>query len=186
MEYDIIIIGGGHAGCEASLAAARLGSKTLLLAISLDSIAMMPCNPSIGGTSKGHIVREIDALGGEMGRNIDKTYLQSKMLNKSKGPAVYSLRAQADKARYASEMKKTLENTDNLYLNQAEVVKVNAENGKVTGVTTAANISYSAKAVIICTGTYLNARCLTGEEIMLIGPNGMKRSENMRKWTHTR
>ncbi|MDR1704639.1 MAG: tRNA uridine-5-carboxymethylaminomethyl(34) synthesis enzyme MnmG [Clostridiales bacterium] len=177
MDYDIIVIGGGHAGCEAALAAARLGSKTLLLAISLDSIAMMPCNPSIGGTSKGHLVREIDALGGEMGRNIDKTYIQSKMLNTAKGPAVYSLRAQADKARYSREMKRILENTDNLHIRQAEVTDLTVTGGAVTAVVTDMGIQYQAGAVIICTGTYLNARCLTGERITLTGPNGMKRSE---------
>lgn len=171
---DVAVIGGGHAGCEAALAAARLGMKTILFAISLDSIAMMPCNPSIGGTSKGHLVREIDALGGEMGKNIDKTYLQIKMLNTSKGPAVYSLRAQADKFRYKEEMKKTLEKQDNLLVRQNEVVRIDVKDGKVAGVETATGAYYPCKAAIICTGTYLNARCIHGEYQTLTGPNGMQ------------
>ena len=172
-EVDVIVVGGGHAGCEAALAAARRGHSTIIFAISLDSIAMMPCNPSIGGSSKGHLVREIDALGGEMGKNIDKTYLQTKMLNKGKGPAVYSLRAQADKERYHEEMKKVLENTENLYIKQGEVTKVLVEDGVVTGVETSSKAQYKAKAVILAAGTYLKARCLYGETIIQSGPNGL-------------
>ena len=148
-EADVIVVGAGHAGCEAALAPARMGLKTIVFAINLDSIAMMPCNPSIGGSSKGHLVREIDALGGEMGKNIDKTYIQTKMLNTGKGPAVYSLRAQADKNRYKEEMKKTLENTPNLKIKQGEVVKIFVENDTVTGVETESGAIYKAKAVII-------------------------------------
>lgn len=177
-SFDIIIIGGGHAGCEAALAASRLGSEVLLLAISLDSIASMPCNPSIGGTSKGHLVRELDALGGEMGKNIDKTYLLSMTLNKAKGPAVHSLRAQADKRRYAQEMRKTLEATSGITLRQGEARRLLVENGAVIGVETDGMI-YSAKAVILCTGTYLKSRCLTGETVTLTGPTGFKRSESL-------
>lgn len=171
---DVAVIGGGHAGCEAALASARLGMKTILFAISLDSIAMMPCNPSIGGTSKGHLVREIDALGGEMGKNIDKTYLQIKMLNTSKGPAVYSLRAQADKFRYKEEMKHTLENQENLLIRQNEVVRIDVKDGAVAGVETATGAYYPCRAAIICTGTYLNARCIHGEYEALTGPNGLQ------------
>ncbi|MBR3405236.1 MAG: tRNA uridine-5-carboxymethylaminomethyl(34) synthesis enzyme MnmG [Firmicutes bacterium] len=171
---DVVVIGGGHAGCEAALASARLGMQTILFAMSLDSIAMMPCNPSIGGTSKGHLVREIDALGGEMGKNIDKTYLQSRMLNTSKGPAVYSLRAQADKFRYKEEMKHTLEKQENLYIRQNEVVRVDVQEGKVVGVETATGAYYPCKAAIIATGTYLNARCIHGEYQTFTGPNGMQ------------
>ena len=170
---DVVVVGGGHAGCEAGLASARLGLNTLLFAVNLDSIGMMPCNPSIGGSSKGHLVREIDALGGEMGKNIDKTYIQTKMLNTGKGPAVYSLRAQADKKRYSDEMKKTLENTPNLKVRQAEVTKILIEDGKVRGVETSSNAIYKAKAVVLCTGTYLKARCLYGETIIHSGPNGL-------------
>lgn len=168
---DVIVVGGGHAGCEAALASARMGMKTILFAISLDSIAMMPCNPSIGGSSKGHIVKEIDALGGEMGKNIDKTYIQTKMLNTAKGPAVYSLRAQADKVRYQSEMKHTLEKTENLQICQHEVVDLIVENGVVKGVKTHGNSIYECKAVVLCTGTYLKARCLYGDVITECGPN---------------
>ena len=171
---DVVVIGGGHAGCEAALASARLGMQTILFAMSLDSIAMMPCNPSIGGTSKGHLVREIDALGGEMGKNIDKTYLQSRMLNTSKGPAVYSLRAQADKFRYKEEMKHALEKQENLYIRQNEVVRVDVQEGKVVGVETATGAYYPCKAAIIATGTYLNARCIHGEYQTFTGPNGMQ------------
>ena len=150
---DIIVVGAGHAGCEAALASARLGLKTIVFAINLDSIAMMPCNPSIGGSSKGHLVREIDALGGEMGKNIDKTYLQIKMLNTSKGPAVYSLRAQADKNRYKEEMKKVLEETENLKIKQAEVIDIITEGNAVKGIITSSGAIFKAKAVILSTGT---------------------------------
>lgn len=172
-KIDIAVIGGGHAGCEAALAAARLGMETILFAISLDSIAMMPCNPSIGGSSKGHLVREIDALGGEMGRNIDKTYIQTKMLNTGKGPAVYSLRAQADKNRYHEEMKHTLENTPHLRIRQAEIVEIRMEDGRVTGVVTAGGTLYGCKAVVLCMGTYMKSRCLTGDCITESGPNNL-------------
>lgn len=170
---DVAIIGGGHAGCEAALAAARLGMNTVMFAISLDSIAMMPCNPSIGGSSKGHLVREIDALGGEMGKVIDKTYIQTKMLNTGKGPAVYSLRAQADKIDYQYEMKHRLENTPNLKIKQAEIVDILMEEGKVSGVVTSSGAVYSCKAVVLCMGTYMKARCLTGELIVESGPNNL-------------
>ena len=153
-EVDVCVIGAGHAGCEAALATARMGLKTILFALNLDSIAMMPCNPHIGGSSKGHLVREIDALGGEMGKNIDKTYLQIKMLNTGKGPAVYSLRAQADKAKYHTEMKKVLENTENLLIRQGEIVDIITEDNKVTGVVSESNALYKCKAAIICSGTY--------------------------------
>ena len=175
---DIAVIGGGHAGCEAALAAARLGMNTILFAISLDSIAMMPCNPNIGGTSKGHLVREIDAIGGEMGRNIDHTYIQSRMLNTAKGPAVHSLRAQADKFRYKERMKLVLENQPNLMIRQNEVVKVDVQEvegqKKVVGVMTATGAYYPCKAAIICSGTYLNARCIHGEYETHTGPNGLQ------------
>ncbi len=170
---DVIVIGAGHAGCEASLACARLGLKTLLFAISLESIAQMSCNPNIGGTAKGHLVREIDALGGEMGKNIDKTYIQSKMLNESKGPAVHSLRAQADKKKYAIEMKRTLEHTPNLTLKQAEIKEILVESGKVKGVRTTGDTVYHAKAVILASGTYLDARCITGDHVSVSGPSGL-------------
>ena len=173
---EIIIIGGGHAGCEAALAAARMGIPTMLLALNLDHLAMMPCNPNIGGTSKGHLVREIDALGGEMGKNIDKTFIQSKMLNTAKGPAVHSLRAQADKSRYSAEMRKTLENTPNLIIKQGEAVGITTANGKVTGITTETGLHFPCRCAVICTGTYLRARCLTGESIDQCGPNGLKQS----------
>ena len=168
---DVAVIGGGHAGCEAALAAARMGMKTVLFAISLDSIAMMPCNPSIGGSSKGHLVREIDALGGEMGKNIDKTYIQTKMLNTAKGPAVYSLRAQADKVQYQLEMKHTLEKTENLRIRQDEVIELIAQDNMIKGVKTNGNSIYECKTVILCTGTYLKARCLYGDTITECGPN---------------
>jgi len=174
-EYvDVVVVGAGHAGCEAALAAARLGLKTVMFTVSVDSIALMPCNPNIGGTSKGHLVREIDALGGEMGKNIDKTFIQSKMLNKSKGPAVHSLRAQADKAEYTKSMRKVLENTDNLLIKQAEVTEILAENGILTGVKTYSGAVYHCKACILCTGTYLNARCIYGDVSMYTGPNGLQ------------
>ncbi len=178
-KVDVIVIGGGHAGCEAALATARLGFSTLIFAISLDSIAMMPCNPNIGGTSKGHLVREIDALGGEMGKNIDKTYLQSKMLNTGKGPAVHSLRAQADKIRYSLEMKKTLENTENLRIYQGEVTNILVESQKVIGVETLSGAIYTCKAVIIATGTYLKARCIFGETSVNSGPNGLHAANHL-------
>lgn len=178
-EVDVVVVGAGHAGCEAALATARMGFKTIMFAMNLDSIAMMPCNPSIGGTSKGHLVREIDALGGEMGKNIDKTYLQSRMLNTSKGPAVYSLRAQADKNKYHTEMKKTIEKEPNLQVIQGEVTDVLTENGQICGVVTESNLSYSCKAVILCMGTYLKARCLYGETIVESGPNGLRNSTHL-------
>ncbi|SHH81964.1 tRNA uridine 5-carboxymethylaminomethyl modification enzyme [Caloranaerobacter azorensis DSM 13643] len=172
-EYDIIVIGAGHAGCEAALAAARMGMKTLLLTINLDSIALMPCNPAIGGTGKGHLVREIDALGGEMGKNIDKTFIQSRMLNTSKGPAVHSLRAQADKKRYQSSMKQVIEEQKNLDLKQAEVIEILVEDKKVTGVVTKTGGVYSGRAVILATGTYLKGRIFIGEVNFEGGPNGL-------------
>lgn len=172
-SYDIIVIGAGHAGCEAALAAARLGFSTLVFTVSIDSIAMMPCNPNVGGSSKGHLVREVDALGGEMGKNIDKTFIQSKMLNLSKGPAVHSLRAQADKKAYSMEMRRVLENTDNLTIKQGEVAEVLVEDGKVTGVRTSSDTEYPCRAVIMCTGTYLQARCIYGDVSNATGPNGL-------------
>ena len=172
-KYDVVIIGAGHAGCEAALASARLGNNTIVFTVSVDSIALMPCNPNIGGTSKGHLVREIDALGGEMGKNIDKTFIQSKMLNKSKGPAVHSLRAQADKQEYTREMRKTLENTDNLTIRQAEVAEILVEDGKITGVKTASGAVYYAKAVVLATGVYLKAKCIYGDICQYTGPNGL-------------
>lgn len=178
-SVDVVVVGAGHAGCEAALAAARMGMNTIIFAVNLDSIAMMPCNPSIGGSSKGHLVREIDALGGEMGINIDKTFLQSKMLNTGKGPAVHSLRAQADKFKYSKEMKKTLENTKNLLVRQAEVTKVLVENNTVIGVQTTSEAVYKCRAVILCTGTYLKARCLYGDTIVYSGPNGLKAANEL-------
>ncbi len=175
-EYDVIVVGAGHAGCEAALATAKLGFNTLITTVSIDSVAMMPCNPNIGGTSKGHLVRELDALGGQMGINIDNTFIQSKMLNKSKGPAVHSLRAQADKQMYSLNMRKTLQNQDNLTLRQTEIKELLEEDGKILGVVTVSNAIYYAKAVILCTGTYLNARCLHGDVIEHTGPNGLKAS----------
>ena len=206
-EYDVVVVGAGHAGCEAALACARLGLETIMFTVSVDSIAMMPCNPNIGGSSKGHLVREVDALGGEMGKNIDKTFIQSKMLNKSKGPAVHSLRAQADKAEYTKEMRKTLQNTDHLTIRQAEVAEIltdmdhffdedtNCEQinhekvdntsdsekkvQKITGVRTVSGGTYRCKAVVLCTGTYLRARCLTGEMITHTGPNGLSAANHL-------
>jgi len=172
--FDIVIVGAGHAGCEAALAAARLGCKTIMFTVSVDSIALMPCNPNIGGTSKGHLVREIDALGGEMGKNIDKTFIQSKMLNVSKGPAVHSLRAQADKAEYSRSMRKVLENTENLSIVQAEVTEILTEENQVIGVKTYSGAIYYAKAVVLCTGTYLKARCIYGDVSNYTGPNGLQ------------
>lgn len=203
-NYDVVVVGAGHAGCEAALACARLGLETIIFTVSVDSIAMMPCNPNIGGSSKGHLVREIDALGGQMGINIDKTFIQSKMLNKSKGPAVHSLRAQADKVNYSMEMRKTLQNTEHLTIRQAEVaeiitvpansadgetaavekkdgqmVDINGELQKITGVKTVSGGVYHCKAVVLCTGTYLRARCLTGEMITYTGPNGLMAANHL-------
>lgn len=172
-EYDVIVVGAGHAGCEAALAPARMGLKTLILSMTLESVAMMPCNPSIGGTGKGHLVREIDALGGEMGLNIDKAFIQSTMLNTSKGPAVHSLRAQADKQQYHNEMKKTMEAQENLDLKQAEVTDIIVENGKITGVVVKTGAMYTAKAVILATGTYLGGKIFIGESAVEGGPNGL-------------
>ena len=172
-NYDVAVIGAGHAGCEAALAAARLGLKTVIFSVSLDSIAMMPCNPSIGGTSKGHLVREIDALGGEMGKNIDKTYIQSRMLNTGKGPAVHSLRAQADKFTYSKEMKIVLENTPNLLIKQSEVTDIIVEDNIIVGVKTISGAIYNCKTAIIASGTYLKARCIYGEVSIDSGPNGL-------------
>ena len=173
-NVDVVVVGAGHAGCEAALACARLGLETVIFTVSVDSIALMPCNPNIGGSSKGHLVREIDALGGEMGKNIDKTFIQSKMLNVSKGPAVHSLRAQADKAEYSRSMRMVLENTDHLSIVQAEVTEIMAEDGKVIGVKTFSGATYFAKAVVLCTGTYLKARCLYGDVVNHTGPNGLQ------------
>ena len=173
-SYDIAVVGAGHAGCEAALACARLGLETIMFTVSVDSIALMPCNPNIGGSSKGHLVREVDALGGEMGKNIDKTFIQSKMLNVSKGPAVHSLRAQADKHAYTEEMRKTLENTDHLTIRQAEVTELIAEDGVMKGVKTYSGAAYYTKAVVLCTGTYLKARCIYGDVSNYTGPNGLQ------------
>ncbi len=173
-NYDVAIVGAGHAGCEAALACARLGLETIMFTVSVDSIALMPCNPNIGGSSKGHLVKEIDALGGEMGKNIDKTFIQSKMLNVSKGPAVHSLRAQADKQEYTREMRKTLENTEHLTVRQAEVTEIMAEDGVVKGVKTYSGAEYHTKAVVLCTGTYLKARCIYGDISNETGPNGLQ------------
>ena len=177
--YDVLVIGGGHAGSEAALAAARLGQKTVMFAVNLDSIAMMPCNPSIGGTSKGHLVKEIDALGGEMGKNIDKTYIQSRMLNTGKGPAVHSLRAQADKHKYANTMKQTLENQENLSIRQTEVAKVLVEDGQVKGIETISGAIYQSTSVVIATGTYLKAKCIYGDVAVNSGPNGLQAANHL-------
>lgn len=192
-QVDVCVIGAGHAGCEAALACARLGLETVVFTVSVDSIAMMPCNPNVGGTSKGHLVREIDALGGEMGKNIDKTFIQSKMLNKSKGPAVHSLRAQADKAEYSRQMRKVLENQEHLTIKQAEVCELlteeytdNVDNDeksiatkRIIGVKTFTGAIYECKAVVLCTGTYLKARCLCGEAITYTGPNGLQPANHL-------
>lgn len=179
-NYDVVVVGAGHAGCEAALACARLGLETILFTISVDSIAMMPCNPNIGGSSKGNLVREIDALGGEMGKNIDKTFIQSKMLNRSKGPAVHSLRAQADKAAYSMEMRKTLQDTEHLTIRQAEVAEIiTDEENHITGVKTFSGATYECKAAVLCTGTYLNARCLYGDVINYTGPNGLQAATHL-------
>ena len=177
--YDVVIVGAGHAGCEAALASARLGMETIMFTVSVDSIALMPCNPNIGGSSKGHLVRELDALGGEMGKNIDKTFIQSKMLNESKGPAVHSLRAQADKQDYSRHMRRTLENTDHLTIRQAEVSEIMAEDGKIRGVKTFSGAVYYEKAVILCTGTYLKARCIYGDVSNPTGPNGLQAANHL-------
>ena len=186
-KVDVCVVGAGHAGCEAALACARLGLETVIFTVSVDSIALMPCNPNIGGTSKGHLVREIDALGGEMAKNIDKTFIQSKMLNSSKGPAVHSLRAQADKSEYTRAMRKVLENQEHLTIKQAEVCELLTvdviENGnsykKVTGVKTFTGAIYECNAIVLCTGTYLNARCLCGESITYTGPNGLQAATHL-------
>ncbi|GAA6376291.1 tRNA uridine-5-carboxymethylaminomethyl(34) synthesis enzyme MnmG [Firmicutes bacterium i23-0019-B6] len=172
--YDVAVVGAGHAGCEAALATARLGFKTVMFTVSVDSIAMMPCNPNIGGSSKGHLVRELDALGGEMGKVIDKTFIQSKMLNQSKGPAVHSLRAQADKANYSRTMRMVLQNQENLDIRQMEVTDILTEDGKITGVQTYSGAIYRCRAVVLCTGTYLKARCIYGEVSTQTGPNGLQ------------
>ena len=177
--YDVIVVGAGHAGCEAALACARLGLETIVFTVSVESIALMPCNPNIGGSSKGHIVREIDALGGEMGKNIDRTFIQSKMLNRSKGPAVHSLRAQADKAEYSRRMRKTLENTDHLTIRQAEVTGLLISKGEVSGVRTCSGALYHAAAVVLCTGTYLRARCVYGDVSVNTGPNGLQAANQL-------
>ena len=173
-HYDVAVIGAGHAGCEAALAAARLGMETIVFTVSVDSIALMPCNPNIGGSSKGHLVKEIDALGGEMGKVIDKTFIQSKMLNKSKGPAVHSLRAQADKKNYSNTMRQVLENQENLTIKQAEVTELIVEEGVIQGVKTYSGATYLCKAVVLCTGTYLKARCIYGDISNYTGPNGLQ------------
>ena len=178
-NYDVCVVGAGHAGCEAALACARLGLETIIFTVSVDSIAMMPWNPNIGGSSKGHLVREIDALGGQMGINIDKTFIQSKMLNKSKGPAVHSLRAQADKANYSMEMRKTLQNTEHLTIRQAEVSEIITENDVIVGVKTVSGATYHCKAAVLCTGVYLKARCLCGDVITYTGPNGLQAANHL-------
>ena len=177
--YDIVVVGAGHAGCEAALACARLGLETVMFTVSVDSIALMPCNPNIGGSSKGHLVRELDALGGEMGKNIDKTFIQSKMLNESKGPAVHSLRAQADKQDYTREMRRTLENTDHLTIRQAEVTEIIVEDGRLTGVKTFSGAVYHCKAAVLATGTYLKARCIYGDVSSYTGPNGLQAANHL-------
>ncbi len=178
-QYDVCVVGAGHAGCEAALACARLGLSTILFTISMESIAMMPCNPNIGGSSKGHLVREVDALGGEMGVNIDHTFIQSKMLNKSKGPAVHSLRAQADKIEYTNRMRQVLQGTDNLTLRQAEVAELIVEDHEIRGVRTTSGAEYLAKAVVLCTGTYLRAKCLYGDVVTYTGPNGQQAANHL-------
>ncbi|SEK76130.1 tRNA uridine 5-carboxymethylaminomethyl modification enzyme [Pseudobutyrivibrio ruminis] len=178
-SYDVVVVGAGHAGCEAALASARMGLNTICFTVSMDSVALMPCNPNIGGSSKGHLVRELDALGGQMGINIDHTFIQSKMLNSSKGPAVHSLRAQADKSAYSLRMRKTMQDTDNLTLRQAEVTELIMDGKKVAGVKTLSGAIYHARAVVICTGTYLRARCLYGDVIEHTGPNGLKAANHL-------
>ena len=178
-SYDIVVVGAGHAGCEAALACARLGLETIVFTVSVDSIALMPCNPTVGGSSKGHLVRELDALGGEMGKNIDKTFIQSKMLNESKGPAVHSLRAQADKQEYSRQMRKTMENTQHLTIRQAEVSELIVEEGQIKGVKTFSGAIYHGKAVVLCTGTYLRARCIYGDVSNPTGPNGLQAATHL-------
>ena len=187
-SVDVCVVGAGHAGCEAALACARLGLETVIFTVSVDSIALMPCNPNVGGSSKGHLVRELDALGGEMGKNIDKTFIQSKMLNISKGPAVHSLRAQADKAQYSRSMRQVLENQDHLTIKQAEVCELLWEDiedsskkatKKLIGVKTFTGAVYECKAAVLCTGTYLKARCLCGEAITYTGPNGLQAANHL-------
>ena len=178
-SYDIVVVGAGHAGCEAALACARLGLETIVFTVSVDSIALMPCNPNVGGSSKGHLVRELDALGGEMGKNIDKTFIQSKMLNESKGPAVHSLRAQADKQEYSLQMRKTMENTQHLTIRQAEVSELIVEKGQIKGVKTFSGAIYHGKAVVLCTGTYLRARCIYGDVSNPTGPNGLQAATHL-------
>lgn len=177
--YDIIVVGAGHAGCEAALACARLGLETIVFTVSVDSIALMPCNPNVGGSSKGHLVRELDALGGQMGKNIDKTFIQSKILNESKGPAVHSLRAQADKQEYSREMRMTLENTSHLTIRQAEVSQILVEENKIQGVKTSSGAVYRARAVVLCTGTYLKSRCIYGDVSNPTGPNGLQAANDL-------
>ena len=177
--YDIVVVGAGRAGCESALACARLGLETIVFTVSVDSIALMPCNPNVGGSSKGHLVRELDALGGEMGKNIDKTFIQSKMLNESKGPAVHSLRAQADKQEYSRQMRKTMENTEHLTIRQAEVSELIVEDGQIKGVKTFSGAIYHAKAVVLCTGTYLRARCIYGDVSNPTGPNGLQAATHL-------
>ena len=178
-SYDIVVVGAGHAGCEAALACARLGLETIVFTVSVDSIALMPCNPNVGGSSKGHLVRELDSLGGEMGKNIDKTFIQSKMLNESKGPAVHSLRAQADKQEYSRQMRKTMENTQHLTIRQAEVSELIVEEGQIKGVKTFSGAIYHGKAVVLCTGTYLRARCIYGDVSNPTGPNGLQAATHL-------
>lgn len=178
-NYDVVVVGAGHAGCEAALACARLGLETIVFTVSVDSIAMMPCNPNVGGTSKGHLVRELDALGGEMGKNIDRTFIQSKMLNKSKGPAVHSLRAQADKSEYSRSMRKVLESQDHLTIRQAEVAELMVEDHVCRGVKTFSGAIYHSKVVVLCTGVYLNARCLYGDTVNYTGPNGLQSATHL-------
>ena len=178
-SYDIVVVGAGHAGCEAALACARLGLETIVFTVSVDSIALMPCNPNVGGSSKGHLVRELDALGGEMGKNIDKTFIQSKMLNESKGPAVHSLRAQADKQEYSRQMRKTMEHTQHLTIRQAEVSELIVEEGQIKGVKTFSGAIYHGKAVVLCTGTYLRARCIYGDVSNPTGPNGLQAATHL-------
>lgn len=179
-NYDVVVVGAGHAGCEAALACARLGLETIMFTVSVESIAMMPCNPNIGGSSKGHLVRELDALGGEMGKNIDKTFIQSKMLNSSKGPAVHSLRAQADKSEYSRQMRRTIENTEHLTVRQAEVADILTDDDKnVTGVKTYSGAVYHCRAVVLCTGTYLKARCIYGDVSSYTGPNGLQAANHL-------